>query len=68
MIIYVLSYASCAFCIQSKAGPILIALNPFKDVNIYGNDYVSAYRHKFMDSPHVYAMADAAYNEMIRGE
>ncbi|AES74504.2 myosin heavy chain [Medicago truncatula] len=30
--------------IYSKVGPILIALNPFKDVQIYGNDYVSAYR------------------------
>ncbi|XP_027343633.1 myosin-2 isoform X2 [Abrus precatorius] len=54
--------------IYSKAGPILIALNPFKDVQIYGNDYISAYRQKTIDSPHVYAMADAAYNEMIRDE
>ncbi|KAJ1381655.1 P-loop containing nucleoside triphosphate hydrolase [Sesbania bispinosa] len=54
--------------IYSKAGPILIALNPFKDVQIYGNDYISAYRQKFVDSPHVYAMAYAAYNEMIRDE
>ncbi|KAK7401855.1 hypothetical protein VNO78_13680 [Psophocarpus tetragonolobus] len=54
--------------IYSKAGPILIALNPFKDGQIYGNDYISAYRQKLMDSPHVYAMADAAYNEMMRDE
>ncbi|XP_061367190.1 myosin-2-like isoform X2 [Gastrolobium bilobum] len=54
--------------IYSKAGPILIALNPFKDLQIYGNDYVSAYRQRFIDSPHVYAMADAAYNKMIRDE
>nr|KYP58834.1 Myosin-J heavy chain [Cajanus cajan] len=54
--------------IYSKAGPILIALNPFKDVQIYGNDYISAYRQKLMDSPHVYAMADAAYNEMMEDE
>lgn len=54
--------------IYSKAGPILIALNPFKDVHIYGNDYVSAYRKKSLDSPHVFAMVDAAYNEMIGDE
>ncbi|KAF1881143.1 hypothetical protein Lal_00023176 [Lupinus albus] len=54
--------------IYSKSGPVLIALNPFKDVHIYGNDYVAAYRQKLMDSPHVYAMADTAYNEMIRDE
>ncbi|RDY06773.1 Myosin-2, partial [Mucuna pruriens] len=54
--------------IYSKAGPILIAFNPFKDVQIYGNDYISDYRQKLNDSPHVYAMADAAYNEMMRDE
>ncbi|KAL2594341.1 hypothetical protein AAZV13_12G184300 [Glycine max] len=54
--------------IYSKSGPILIALNPFKDVQIYGDDYISAYRQKLMDRPHVYAMADAAYNEMMRDE
>ncbi|WJX73410.1 Myosin-2, variant 3 [Trifolium repens] len=54
--------------IYSKAGPILIALNPFKDVPIYGNQYVAAYRKKSLDSPHVYAMVDAAYNEMIGEE
>ena len=68
MIIYVSSNSICAFCMQSKAGPVLIALNPFKDIQIYGKDYVSAYRQKSIDGPHVYAVADAAYNEMIRGE
>ncbi|KAJ1408494.1 P-loop containing nucleoside triphosphate hydrolase [Sesbania bispinosa] len=54
--------------IYSKAGPILIALNPFKSFQIYGNDHVSTYRQRFIDSPHVYAMVEAAYNKMIRGE
>ncbi|XP_054815599.1 myosin-2 isoform X3 [Prosopis cineraria] len=54
--------------IYNKAGPVLIALNPFKEIQIYGNDYISAYRQKTMDSPHVYAMADVAFNEMMRGE
>ncbi|MED6136863.1 hypothetical protein PIB30_059778 [Stylosanthes scabra] len=54
--------------IYSKAGPVLIALNPFKDVQIYGNEYVEAYRQRSNDNPHVYAVADAAYNEMIRDE
>jgi myosin-5 len=67
-IIYVFLYVACAFCMQSKAGPLLIALNPFKDVPIYGNEYVAAYRKKSLDSPHVYAMVDAAYNEMIGGK
>ncbi|KAL2327728.1 hypothetical protein Fmac_021155 [Flemingia macrophylla] len=54
--------------VYSKAGPILIALNPFKELQMNGNDDVSAYRQRFIDSPNVYAMADAAYNNMIRDE
>lgn len=56
------------FFFQSKAGPVLIAVNPFKDVEIYGNDVISAYQKKAVDAPHVYAVADAAYDEMMRGE
>ncbi|TYH21308.1 hypothetical protein ES288_A04G033500v1 [Gossypium darwinii] len=51
--------------IYSKAGPVLIAVNPFKDVQIYGKDFVASYREKATDSPHVFAMADNAYNEMM---
>ncbi|KAK9212373.1 hypothetical protein WN943_001755 [Citrus x changshan-huyou] len=51
--------------IYSKAGPVLIAVNPFKAVPIYGNKFITAYRQKVMDSPHVYAIADTAYNEMM---
>ncbi|XP_073127821.1 myosin-2 [Henckelia pumila] len=51
--------------IYSKAGPVLVAVNPFKDVPLYGNDFVTAYRQKLLDSPHVYAIADTAYNEMM---
>ncbi|EFH42295.1 predicted protein [Arabidopsis lyrata subsp. lyrata] len=54
--------------IYSKAGPVLIAVNPFKDVEIYGNDVISAYQKKAVDAPHVYAVADAAYDEMMREE
>ncbi|KAK6132636.1 hypothetical protein DH2020_033625 [Rehmannia glutinosa] len=54
--------------IYSKAGPVLVAVNPFKDVQQYGTDFVTAYRQKLLDSPHVYAVADAAYNEMMSDE
>lgn len=46
----------------------MIAVNPFKDIPIYGNDFVTAYREKVKDSPHVYAIADIAYDEMMRGD
>ncbi|XP_048441531.1 myosin-2 isoform X2 [Pyrus x bretschneideri] len=54
--------------IYSKAGPVLIAINPFKDVQIYGEDFVTTYRQKLTDKPHVYAVADAAYDEMMAGD
>lgn len=54
--------------IYTKAGPVLVAVNPFKDVRLYGNDYIEAYRSKSADSPHVYAIADTAIHEMIRDE
>lgn len=53
--------------LQSKAGPVLIAVNPFKDVELYGNEFITAYRQKLVDGPHVYSIADAAYTEMMEG-
>ncbi|KAL0646398.1 hypothetical protein Bca4012_044689 [Brassica carinata] len=54
--------------IYSKAGPVLIAVNPFKNVDIYGDDFISAYQKKAVDAPHVYAVAGAAYDEMMSEE
>lgn len=45
-----------------------MAVNPFKKVSLYGNEYIDAYRNKTMDNPHVYAIADAALREMKRGQ
>ncbi|KAF8672340.1 hypothetical protein HU200_049541 [Digitaria exilis] len=53
---------------STKAGPVLVAVNPFKKVSLYGNEYIDAYRNKTMDNPHVYAIADAALREMKRGK
>jgi myosin-5 len=44
-----------------------VAVNPFKEVPLYGNRYIEAYRKKSNESPHVYAIADTAIREMIRG-
>ncbi|KAL1563673.1 myosin-2-like isoform X1 [Salvia divinorum] len=54
--------------IYSKAGPVLLSVNPFKNVQLYGDDIVTAYRKKLLDSPHVYAIVDTAYNAMIADE
>uniref|UniRef100_A0A7N0TUK0 Myosin-1-like n=1 Tax=Kalanchoe fedtschenkoi TaxID=63787 RepID=A0A7N0TUK0_KALFE len=54
--------------IYTKAGPVLVAVNPFKEVHLYGNDYIEAYRDKSIATPHVYAITDTAIQEMIRDE
>uniref|UniRef100_A0A6N2LIG1 Myosin motor domain-containing protein n=1 Tax=Salix viminalis TaxID=40686 RepID=A0A6N2LIG1_SALVM len=53
---------------STKAGPVLVAINPFKEVPLYGNNYIEAYKNKSMESPHVYAITDTAIREMIRDE
>lgn len=54
---------------QTRAGPVLIAVNPFKKVPLYTEDFIQAYRKKSRETlgPHVYLVADAAYNAMISG-
>ncbi|XP_057424164.1 myosin-1-like isoform X2 [Lotus japonicus] len=54
--------------IYTKAGPVLVAINPFKKIPLYGNDYIEAYKRKAVESPHVYAITDTAIREMIRDE
>ncbi|KAE8023021.1 hypothetical protein FH972_008775 [Carpinus fangiana] len=54
--------------IYTKAGPVLVAINPFKKVSLYGNDYIEAYKLKSIESPHVYAITDTAIREMVRDE
>ncbi|KAK4714790.1 hypothetical protein R3W88_020697 [Solanum pinnatisectum] len=54
--------------IYSKAGPALIAINPFKDIQLYGNEFVTAYRQKLLNDPHVYSIADTAYDRMMEDE
>jgi myosin-5 len=56
---------NCA--IQTKAGPVLVAVNPFKKVPLYGIDYIQAYKRRAIESPHVYAITDSAIREMTRG-
>uniref|UniRef100_A0A1D1Z2F8 Myosin-J heavy chain n=1 Tax=Anthurium amnicola TaxID=1678845 RepID=A0A1D1Z2F8_9ARAE len=67
-VLYNLQFRYSQDMIYTKAGPVLVAVNPFKNVKLYGNDFIEAYRCKSMDNPHVYAIADTAIREMIRDE
>ncbi|XP_072950983.1 myosin-2-like [Typha angustifolia] len=66
-VLHSLQYRYSRDLVYTKAGPVLVAVNPFKEVPIYGRDYIAAYRQKAVGSPHVYAIADTAFNEMMTG-
>ncbi|KAG2637687.1 hypothetical protein PVAP13_2NG533600 [Panicum virgatum] len=52
--------------IYTKAGPVLIAVNPLKEIPLYGKASMLQYKQKTKDDPHVYAVADLAFNEMLQ--
>ncbi|KAK4796712.1 hypothetical protein SAY86_029038 [Trapa natans] len=67
-VLHCLQYRYSRDMIYSKAGPVLVAINPFKDTQIYGRDVITSYRNRTASSPHVYTIADTAYNEMMRDD
>ncbi|KAG0483885.1 hypothetical protein HPP92_011969 [Vanilla planifolia] len=50
-----------------KAGHVLVALNPFKDLSACRSDSFAACSQKVGETPHVYAVADHAFREILRG-
>ncbi|KQK15762.1 myosin-3 isoform X2 [Brachypodium distachyon] len=65
-VLYNLQFRYSHDLIYTKAGPVLIAVNPLKEVPLYGKDFIRQYRQKLKNDPHVYAIADLAFNEMLR--
>ncbi|GFO14637.1 myosin-iiib [Plakobranchus ocellatus] len=53
--------------IYTYVGDILIAVNPFKDLGIYGKDSSAIYknRKRSANPPHIFAVADAAYQALL---
>ena len=58
--------------LQTYAGEILIAINPFKPLTIYGEEHSRLYRNTYASStplpPHLYATADRALFDMLRNK
>ena len=54
--------------IYTRAGPVLIAVNPFKRVDLYTEQHMAEYRRGTAKEPHVYLVATAAYDEMVKQE
>eukprot|EP00288_Rhodomonas_lens_P011274 CAMPEP_0177748744 /NCGR_PEP_ID=MMETSP0484_2-20121128/32102_1 /TAXON_ID=354590 /ORGANISM="Rhodomonas lens, Strain RHODO" /LENGTH=1368 /DNA_ID=CAMNT_0019263653 /DNA_START=40 /DNA_END=4145 /DNA_ORIENTATION=- len=49
--------------IYTRTGPILVAMNPWQELKLYGSEVLHSYRRKQMDHvpPHVFAIAEAAF-------
>lgn len=54
--------------IYSYIGEVVVSVNPYKTLNIFGNDKIQEYRMREMYErpPHIFALADAAYRTMKR--
>ncbi|XP_021345690.1 unconventional myosin-Va-like isoform X3 [Mizuhopecten yessoensis] len=54
--------------IYTYCGIVLVAINPYEEVNIYSNDIIQAYSGQDMGAmdPHIFAVAEEAYKHMSR--
>ena len=52
--------------IYTRTGPILVAMNPWQDLRLYGAEVLQMFRNRDMDStpPHVFAIAEAAFKNL----
>jgi len=53
--------------IYTFSGSILIAVNPYKQLDIYNQDWIQRYRNRKLDQtdPHVFALAESMYMNLV---
>lgn len=54
--------------LQTYIGGILVAVNPYKNLNIYSENFISKYQGKrlFEQDPHIFAIAAQALDNLKR--
>lgn len=59
----------CKLCtVLLHAGIVLVAINPYEQLQIYGEEVINAYSGQNMGDmdPHIFAVAEEAYKQMAR--
>lgn len=56
--------------IYTYIGDVLVSVNPFKTIPIYGKDHIKQYvnAHPQDLPPHIFMLAERAYKEMLNEE
>nr|XP_057903496.1 unconventional myosin-Ig isoform X2 [Doryrhamphus excisus] len=54
--------------IYTYIGEVVVSMNPYREMDIYGKDTIDAYRGRelYENPPHLFAVSDAAYKAMKR--
>ncbi|XP_041364734.1 unconventional myosin-Ie-like [Gigantopelta aegis] len=54
-------------CIYTYIGPVLVSVNPFKQLNIFTDRHIDIYQGaaQYENAPHVYALTDNMYRNML---
>jgi myosin heavy subunit len=53
---------------QTYVGPILISINPYKNLPIFSSEQIAAYKGKLLGAlpPHIFAIAETSYRSVLR--
>ncbi|PIA14776.1 hypothetical protein COEREDRAFT_65196, partial [Coemansia reversa NRRL 1564] len=56
--------------IYTYSGLFLVAVNPYYNLQIYGAEYIAAYKNKKRNevTPHIFSIADAAFHDMLHSK
>lgn len=62
-----ISFIKTNFVSKTYSGLFLVAVNPYRKLPIYSEEYIQSYKSKRRGEmpPHIYAVADQAYHDMV---